>query len=119
MSRILAVEDSLTIRLLLARRLTDAGHRVVLASSVTEAIRQLEDDPPDLILLDLGLPGSGSTEAPGRVRQAAPGVPIVLLSARPDLHRIELPKDVAGRVAKPIDFDHLLTLIEELAGASG
>lgn len=121
MSCILAVEDSAAIRLLLTRRLERAGHRLEAVADAGEAIRLLAEETgsgkhPDLILLDLGLPSPGGIASLPTIRRAAPDVPVVLLSARPDLDRIETPVEVAGRVAKPIDFDRLLILIDDLTG---
>lgn len=119
MSRILAIEDSAAIRLLLVRRLGLAGHQVEAPAEPAEALASLEGEPdasplPDLILLDLGLPGGNGIDALPRINGAAPGVPVVLLSARHDLDRVETPVEVAGRVPKPIDFDRLLRLIADL-----
>ncbi len=118
MSRILAVEDSGAIRLLLVRRLELAGHEVRTATDGVQAIQELEspgpDGPPDLILLDLTMPqldGAGTLPA---IRRLAPGVPVILVSAQPDLDRIEAIAEVEGRVPKPIDFTLLLDLIAEL-----
>lgn len=118
MSRILAIEDSASIRLLLVRRLERVGHRVKAAAEPVEALAWFQGKPgsrlPDLILLDLGLPGGNGLDALPRIVEATPGVPVVLLSARHDLDRLETPVEVAGRVAKPIDFDRLLRLIADL-----
>lgn len=120
MSRILAIEDSGPVRLLLIRRLEKAGHQVDAAAEPAEALlalRRHRDPLPDLILLDLGFPGDDGIAALPQIRRAAGNVPIVLVSARHDLDRLETPVEVAGRVAKPIDFDRLLDLIEALTAS--
>jgi len=117
-SRILAIEDSGVIRLLLTRRLGRSGHQVEAIADPSAAVRMLDDrDPPerpDLILLDLGLPGGDGIGALADLGRVAAGIPVILVSARHDLDRVETPIPVAGRVAKPIDFDRLLGLISEL-----
>lgn len=120
MSRILAIEDSGAIRLLLTRRLERSGHEVETLTDPSAAIRLLEDrdrpEHPDVILLDLGLPGGGGGDALPGIARSSPGTPVILVSARHDLDRVETRVPVAGRVSKPIDFDRLLRLIERLAG---
>ncbi|MCO5316551.1 MAG: response regulator [Solirubrobacterales bacterium] len=118
MSRILTIEDSASIRLLLVRRLEMAGHTVDAAPSPRAALEMIEINPPDLVLLDLGLPGDGGIPALPEIRAAIGEVPIVLLSARSDLDRVEVPVPVAGRVRKPIEFELLLDLIGKLTGPS-
>lgn len=118
MSRILAVEDSGAIRLLLTRRLELAGHEVETASDGIQAIRRLQnpdpDSRPDLILLDLTMPQLGGTDSLPEIRRLAPGVPVILVSAQPDLDRIESQVEVEASVPKPIDFDLLAGLIASL-----
>ncbi len=120
MSRILAVEDSGAIRLLLTRRLELAGHRVRTAGDGVQAIRELEDsmpeDLPELILLDLTMPLLDGSGALPDIRRLAPGVPVILVSAHSEIDRLDAIEDVEGRVPKPIDFDLLLNLIAELTG---
>lgn len=122
MSRILTIEDSASVRLLLIRRLQRAGHRVDAAVGPREALARLTGErdqrvKPDLILLDLGFARDDAIAALPQIRQAAGDAPIVLVSARHDLDRLETPVEVAGRVPKPIDFDRLLELIEALTVA--
>jgi len=119
MTRILAIEDSGAIRLLLTRRLELAGHRVETVRDGNEAIARLERpapaERPELILLDLTMPQLDGAGALPAIRRLAPGVPVILVSAWPDLDRVEGVADVEGRVPKPIDFDRLLAMISELA----
>jgi len=119
-SRILAIEDSAAIRLLLTRRLGRSGHEVEALGSPSEAVRMLKGrappEQPEVILLDLGLPGEDGIGAIPEISRASPGTPVILVSARHDLDLLEPAADVAGRVAKPIDFAKLLGLIEKLTG---
>ncbi|MDQ2622295.1 MAG: response regulator [Actinomycetota bacterium] len=122
MSRILAVEDSGAIRLLLTRRLKLAGHAVETAADGIQAIRKLEDtvpeDRPELILLDLTMPQLDGAGTLPSIRRLAPGVPVILVSAQPDLDRIETSVNVEASVPKPIDFDLLNRLIAELTSGA-
>jgi DNA-binding response OmpR family regulator len=76
---ILVVEDERDIRDLLRRYLERAGHAVLTTGSGAEAISMLGASPPDLVLLDLGLPDIDGIEV---LRAAHPLVPVIVLTAR-------------------------------------
>src|SRR5437867_4160232 len=58
MYRILCVEDDHDVAALIQRKLQRLGHRVVLAPNVDTALRQISEEPPNLVLLDFGLGGT-------------------------------------------------------------
>jgi DNA-binding NtrC family response regulator len=79
--RILIVDDDESTRRLLAALLTSLGHEVACAESGEVALRRLEEPPrPELVLLDLILPGIGGLEVLDRVRQSHPSLPVIVLS---------------------------------------
>ncbi|EHN09616.1 Phosphate regulon transcriptional regulatory protein PhoB (SphR) [Patulibacter medicamentivorans] len=80
-ARILVVDDEESIRTLLAFPLRRDGHDVVTVASGTEALEQFERVRPDLVLLDVMLPGMDGVEVCRRLREKSP-VPIIMLSAR-------------------------------------
>jgi len=92
MSKILVIEDDADINQLLARILKREGYEVIQAYSGTEAILLLEKDVPDLILLDLMLPGMSGEKVTEYVRkEKGYNVPIIVLSAKNALeHKVEL-----------------------------
>lgn len=83
MSRILIVEDDQDINHLLCRILRTEGYEVISAYSGSEGKLRLEQDIPDLILLDLMLPGINGLEITEYVRKERKSdVPIIVLSAK-------------------------------------
>jgi len=79
--RILIVDDDESTRRLLAALLTALGHEVACAESGETALARLEETPrPDLVLLDLILPGIGGLEVLDRLRQSQPSLPVIVLS---------------------------------------
>lgn len=80
-ARILVVDDEESIRTLLAFPLRRDGHDVVTASTGAEALEQFDRTRPDLVLLDVMLPGIDGFEVCRQLRERS-AVPIIMLSAR-------------------------------------
>jgi two-component system response regulator RegX3 len=81
MAKILVVEDEASYRETLAILLPKEGHQVVLAADGHEALERFADSNPDLILLDLMLPGLSGNEVCRTIRQTS-NVPIIMLTAK-------------------------------------
>ncbi len=81
MKRILVVDDELWVRKLVQGYLERAGFAVATAATGPEALAELEAHPPDLVLLDLMLPGMDGLEVAQRIRKES-NVPIIMLTAR-------------------------------------
>jgi DNA-binding response OmpR family regulator len=86
-AQLLLVEDDAAIRGALIRVLTEHGHAVTSTPSAMTALRHVLDTPPDLILLDLGLPDLGGYEAL-RMMRAVSSVPVVVVTAHDDENEI-------------------------------
>jgi len=78
---ILVVEDELPIRRFLHTALTGEGYRIIEAETGEKAVRLATQQPPDLVVLDLGLPDVDGQEILRRLREWLT-VPIIILSAR-------------------------------------
>ncbi len=85
--QLLLVEDDAAIRGALIRVLTEHGHAVTSTASAMAALRHVLDSPPDLVLLDLGLPDLGGYEAL-RMLRAVSAVPVVVVTAHDDEQEI-------------------------------
>jgi len=81
MARILVVEDDKYHQLLLQEELTEEGHEVVLARSGEDALALLEDTKPDLVLLDIAMPGMDGVETLGRILSENNQLPVILHTA--------------------------------------
>jgi len=82
-AQLLLVEDDAAIRGALIRTLTERGHAVTSMPAAMPALQHLLASPPDLILLDLGLPDVSGYEAL-RMMRAVSSVPVVVVTARDD-----------------------------------
>ncbi len=78
---ILIIEDEASIRTVVRAYLEQAGFRVLLATSGPEGVEVAHRDHPDLVILDLNLPGMDGTEVAARLRQES-DVFIIMLTAR-------------------------------------
>lgn len=113
--RVLIVEDDEAIVDVLRRTLRAEGYEVRAALDGPEALEDLDEFAPDLVVLDLGLPGMDGMEVMGRIREDSE-VPVLMLTARAD------PEDrVAGLdtgaddyLIKPFDRAELLARIRAL-----
>ncbi len=82
MARVLLVEDDHDIAEPLARALGREGYEVSTAGDGRVALEAVLDAPPDLIILDVGLPGMDGLEVCRHVRELRPQLPILMLTAR-------------------------------------
>lgn len=116
--KVLIVEDDSDVRLGYNVLLTAHGYDTCFAADGAAAINEARSSKPDLILLDLGLPGGDGFVVLDRLR-AMPNlalIPVVVVSAR-DLHGNKARALKAGAkafVQKPWDDDELLALIGRL-----
>jgi two-component system KDP operon response regulator KdpE len=81
MAQLLLVEDDAAIRAALIRALTERGHAVTSMPGAMAALQYVLDTPPDLVLLDLGLPDLSGYEAL-RMMRAVSSIPVVVITAR-------------------------------------
>src|SRR6266566_7832567 len=108
-AHILVVDDEIEIVRALRRTLTAHGYRVFTASSGEEAVEVTSKRRPDLLLLDLLLPGMSGLEVCRRVR-AESNVPIIVLSVKGAEHdKVEaLDLGADDYVSKPFGMDEVL-----------
>ena len=109
----MVVDDDDEIRASLRRSLAFEGFKVTLAADGEEALRRVRDEAPDLLVLDIMMPGLDGLEVVRRVRRADDQLPIIMLTARD-----AVPDRVAGLetgaddyLVKPFAFSELLARI--------
>ncbi|MBT3191636.1 MAG: response regulator transcription factor [Verrucomicrobia bacterium] len=113
-SRVLVVEDEEAILLGLAENLSYAGHDVLKACDGPSALEVALRERPDLILLDIMLPGLTGFEVCRQLRDKGLQTPVIMLTARGDefdkLHGFEMGAD--DYVTKPFSVDELLARVK-------
>ena len=120
-AKILYVEDNEDNVYMLTSRLRRRGYDVVVAPDGEQGVALALSEEPNLILMDLSLPGLSGWEATGRLKSAAKtrDIPIIALSA----HAMAGDREQAMAAGcddydtKPVEFDRLIGKIETLLGA--
>ncbi len=104
MARILHIEDDAANRLLVRKLLQNAGHEVIDAVDGLEGVRLAVGDPPDLVLVDINIPGLDGFEVTLRLRgePKLTGVPIIAITAEGN-RETSLAVGCDGFLQKPID----------------
>ncbi|STQ91192.1 response regulator [Iodobacter fluviatilis] len=116
MAKILIVEDTPANMRLLIVILEKAGHRLLLAPVASEGILIAQQEQPDLILMDVQLPGMNGLEAT-RLLKADPvtqGIPVIAITAFAMSGDKEyfINAGCDGYLAKPIRYKELLAAVE-------
>jgi DNA-binding response OmpR family regulator len=110
---LLLVDDDPLLRRSLAFNLERAGYRVDSAGAAEDGLAMAQRDAPDLVLLDIGLPGMDGVDALRQFQQRL-GVPVIFLTARrrelDQVLGLELGAD--DYVTKPFDLDVLLARVK-------
>ncbi len=110
-NRVLVVDDDPDICDVLERFLSALGCRVETATDGEEALEALLREPPDLLLLDLELPGLSGLELLGRLKAEDLAVTVITMSGHPVAERHLGPKSVemgaSDFIMKPLDLDQL------------
>lgn len=115
MPRILLVEDEQVNREMFRRRLERKGFEVLCADTGLAAVEQAKSGSPDLVLMDLGLPGIDGWEATRRVKAdpASAGIPVIALSAHAtsDAREKALAAGCVDFETKPVNWEVLFRKI--------
>jgi CheY-like chemotaxis protein len=118
---IMVVEDNEPSRDALSRRLERRGYRILTAADGQQAVKTAQTELPDLILMDLGLPGIDGWEATRQLKDddVTRHIPVIVLSA----HAMTNDRDLALAAGandfdtKPVRFEQLLGKIDTLLKA--
>jgi CheY-like chemotaxis protein len=122
MAKLLIIEDTENNRVLLTRRLRPLGHQILTAEDAERGLELARSEQPDLIVMDVGLPGMDGWEATRRLKAdpATAKIPVIALTA----HAMQSDRERSIEAGcddyetKPIDFARLIAKVDALL-ASG
>jgi DNA-binding response OmpR family regulator len=118
--KILVIEDDADIRTLLKMQLGNAGYDTGFAWDAVTALTVARKEKPDLIILDIGLPGGDGWVVMERLQTLAPFamIPIIVVTARPTESNAERAKTAGAHsfIEKPFEIDALLAAVRDAVG---
>ena len=112
--RVLIVEDDSDILEILSTLLVHRGYSVTTADDGYQALRRIAAEPPDIILLDVMMPGFDGWDVMAEMRDQALRTPIVVVSALDNARQRAMDFGAAAFLSKPFDLDDVLRLVENL-----
>lgn len=124
MQRILVVDDDTSMRMLLQEELMDMGYEVLTAGNAPEALKVIEKENLDLVILDIRMPGMTGVEALPRILGLKEHLPIILNTAYSQYKEDFMSWAANAYVVKSADLTELKETVQELlrqkpAGAGG
>lgn len=113
--RVLVVEDEDNLVRLLTRFLTRKGYEVASTANGAECLRKIVEDPPDILLLDVILPGKDGLEILTEVKTKNPQLPVVMVSGVESGEVIQraLRMGASAYVTKPFDLETVVEVLEQ------
>jgi CheY-like chemotaxis protein len=113
--RILIIEDELDTATSMSLLLTPYGHEVALACDGPSGVELAARNPPDVVLLDIGLPGLSGYEVATRIRQLPAKRPFIIATTGhgdPASRDQSKAAEIDLHLAKPVNPDELLGLLQ-------
>jgi two-component system, OmpR family, response regulator len=118
-ARVLVVEDDPTILSLVCELLRDEGYDVASAASGHAGLASLEANRPDLIVLDMRMPGMDGWQFATELKARGIEIPVVVMTAARDAERSASEIGAAAYVSKPFDIDEMASLVHATLRATG
>jgi len=116
--KILLADDSVTAQNMGRRILTDAGYEVITVNNGSAALKKIAESKPDLIILDVYMPGYGGLEVCQRLKesQETARIPVLLSVGKLEPFKVEESRRVRadGFIIKPFEASELLTALTKL-----
>jgi DNA-binding response OmpR family regulator len=116
--RVLVVDDEPGVLRFINVGLSLAGYEVITSSGGEEALKLINSDKPDIILLDLVMVPLSGFDVLEKLRTFSQ-LPVIMFTARSDLGAQALKAGANGFIAKPFRPEQLIQKIEEVLGAQG
>jgi DNA-binding response OmpR family regulator len=120
MAAVLVVDDDPTVREVVITYLSKAGHTVTSAADGNEALASVAESPPELIVLDLMLPGLDGLEVSRRLRESS-DIPVIMLTAKGSVadRVVGLEQGADDYVTKPFSPRELVLRVDSVLRRTG
>lgn len=118
-ARILVIDDEPGIREILAKMLESRGHHVVHCADGQSALHRFQEEPFDLVVTDLNMPGLSGWDVAREVKGRAPGTPVILITGT--VYKVDMVEARANGIDfliwKPFEFREVMrTVAQALVG---
>lgn len=115
MAKVLVIDDEQSIRTLMAAILEDEGHDVLQAADGLQGLDVLERETPDIVILDIMMPGIDGRETYRRIREQPhlADVPVIMVSAG----AYGAPESVSAFMRKPFNLADFLATLDRVLSA--
>jgi two-component system OmpR family response regulator len=119
--KVLLVDDEQEFAATLAERLTLRGLITVTANDGQQALRCMEQDRPQIVILDMKMPGMSGLEVLRLIKQKCPTIPVILLTGQDTTKDSMEGMDVGAfdYMVKPVKIEELLQKMREALGQAG
>ena len=114
MKKILVIDDEENIRLLYQEELSDEGYEVTVAASAEEAMAKIETQRPDLITLDIRMPGVDGIEFLRLLRERHRDLPVIIVTAYGEYKQDFSVWASDAYVVKSADMDELKSTVRKI-----
>jgi len=114
MKTILVVDDDEAIRTLLEEELVEEGYQVIIASNARDALKIVQTEPLDLVILDIRMPGMDGLEALPRILGLKEGLPVILNTAYTQYQESFMSWAADAYVVKSSDLTELKEKVRKL-----
>lgn len=114
MEKIMLIDDDSSLQLALEHIVRDAGYEFCCAANGREGLAAIEQEKPDLLLLDVMMPGMNGYDVCAKMREEGRHIPVIFLSAKGDIvdKGIGFKAGADDYIVKPFDNSELLMRIE-------
>ncbi|MCI0693127.1 sigma-54 dependent transcriptional regulator [candidate division KSB1 bacterium] len=115
MHKILIVDDEESVRYSFKKLLREPAHKILEAQNGDEALTKVKDEAPDLVILDIQMPGLSGLEVLQQIKKAAPRIPVLIITAYGSSDRViaAMKHGAYEYIEKPFDIPRMQALIDE------
>ena len=117
MKNVLVIDDDEKICWAFEQFLTDEGHRPIVANNAEEGLRKIQSETPDIILLDVRLPGMNGLEALKQIKVLQPEAIVIVMTAYDSVEMTiqAMQLHAFDFIPKPIDLDQVKAIIDRVS----
>ena len=113
--KVLIVDDAPDTLEIIQKLLSYEGYEIILASTGEEGVKRVEEERPEVVLMDINLPGIDGTEALRRIRRVNPIQSVIMLTAFATVENaiLALKEGATDFIKKPFENEHLIHIVNQ------